>query len=257
MGSQGSEWRTLYDGPQTAQRVRWVSVPQTLGEYRVKLRYYRLSGPIEVFTYRLGVVPPAQRAYSDGLVPANTMLRWDGVTPALDSPLLVVEGIDAENLNTEAHYYGLGAVLFGTGRERGADVMILNFRYGGNYMQDNALVVRSAIQYINQIKTGSRKLDVAGVSMGGVIVRYALAKMEQDGVAHNVGRFVSMDAPQQGAVVDRQLLDQATSLDPQADPPPATIASAAGKQLLVYNPADRSVVPLHVQFFNELNALRG
>ncbi len=45
----------------------------------------------------------------------------------------------------------------------------------------------------------------AGVSMGGVIVRYALAKAENDGAPLPFKKFVSIDGPQQGAVVSYDL----------------------------------------------------
>ena len=49
----------------------------------------------------------------------------------------------------------------------------------------------------------SRGLDVVGLSMGGVVGRYALASLEgPTGQSHPVATFVSVDAPQQGAVVD-------------------------------------------------------
>ena len=217
-----------------------------------------VSGSIVYRPFNLFVVPAAQRAFSDGA--GSTMVLWEGATSALDSPLLIVEGIDADNVNVESHYYALGSDLFGIGRTRGADVLILDFDDGGADMRLNAAVVGSAIQYVNQIKTGSRKLDVAGVSMGGVIARYALAEMEQDGVEHNVGRFVSLDGPQQGAVMDRELLNWLH------DPPwytfgnigvPANITSTAGKQLLQYNPFDTASPSLHNQFFDELGVLNG
>ncbi len=253
-------WSRLYEGAPTYQSVRWTGVPQTLGVYDIKLRYYKIDGNGSVFQYRLAVVPSAYRAFSDAQ--GNSMVMWQGTTAALDSPFLVVEGIDADNVNAASDYYAIGGLqssLLSTGRARGADVLILNFDEGGRDLRDNAEVVESAILYLNGIKTGSRRLDVAGLSMGGVVTRYALAEMERDGVPHNVGRFVSMDAPQQGAVVDRELLDW--MYDPpfyaSSFTPPANVTSMAGKQLLQYNPFDAASPTLHRQFYDELNGLNG
>ncbi len=180
---------------------------------------------------------------------------WQGTTSALDSPFLVVEGIDANNVNAESDYYAIGSVLFGLGRARGADVLILNFADGGRDIRLNAAVVRESVLYLNRTKTGSRKLDVAGVSMGGVAARYALAQMEYTGLQHLVGRFVSMDAPQQGAVVDRELLDWMD--DPpfyaSSFTPPANVTSTAGKQLLQYNPFDTASPTLYREFYDDMN----
>jgi hypothetical protein len=262
--SHGSEWRILYYGAEIAGPVRWrkSAIPQAHGAYGVRMRYYRLSGPGEVFDYELVVVPAAQRAFTNGV--GDSMVMWEGTTPAVDSPLLAVEGIDGANASVQAHYYALAGMrspLLALGRARGADVLILNFNDGGQDMRQNAAVVESAIVYLNATKTGTRRLDVAGISMGGVIVRYALSYMEQRQVAHNVGRFVSVDAPQQGAVLDRSLLDW------MHDPPfpesvadfevPANVTSLAGKQLLVYNPFDTSVPTRHADFYGDLNRLNG
>ena len=259
------DWQVLSDGGYPRQDIRWTGVPTVPGYYEVQLRYFILNGPIEYRTFDLYVVPPAQRAFSHGTgSPKSTMMLWTGTTTALDSPLLVVEGIDADNVSNESHYYALGSIpesnLFGVGRSRGADVLILNFVDGGRDMRLNADVVRSAVLYVNQIKTGSRKLDVAGVSMGGVIARYALADMERDGVAHNVARFVSIDAPQQGAILDNGLLYWMRYPPSYADgnfEVPDNITSTAGKQLLVFNPFDTAFPSLHRQFFDELDAIGG
>ena len=39
---------------------------------------------------------------------------------------------------------------------------------------------------------------VIGYSMGGLIARYALAYMEEQGIAHETRLYVSYDAPQKG-----------------------------------------------------------
>lgn len=44
-----------------------------------------------------------------------------------------------------------------------------------------------------------QELVVVGASMGGVVARHALARMEQEGADHDVDLFVSFDAPQEGA----------------------------------------------------------
>ncbi len=257
----GGNWEVLWsedDGTFEGAKY-WANVPTAPGEYDVDLRWTRTGGNHEFFNYRFLVVPPAQKAFSDGA--GNTMVLWsDPSNNLLDSPLLVVEGIDAGNVNVESHYYALGLQLFESGRSRGADVMVLNFGDGGRDLRLNAEVVKSAIQFVNQETVLGRRLDVAGVSMGGVVVRYALADMEADGVAHEVGRFVSIDAPQQGAFVDAQLLNW------MYNPPwytfgkfevPENIIGTAGKQLLQYNPFDTSNPKQHDLFYNELNALNG
>jgi hypothetical protein len=43
------------------------------------------------------------------------------------------------------------------------------------------------------------QLYMVGASMGGLLVRYALTKMEYDGIDHKCGLFISLDSPQEGA----------------------------------------------------------
>ena len=210
--------------------------------------------------YSLFVIPEAEQGFVH--TSGSTMVFWRGdelTNPHLiDKPVLVVEGIDADNTNFHETYYALGLALFETGRSRGADVIILNFANGGQDLRANAAVLEDAIEYINRIRYGYKKLVVAGVSMGGVIARYALAGMEQNGTPHGASHFVSIDAPQQGAVVDDELQDFIKNPPFGADPPvPANLTSTAGKQLLTYAAFDSSNPSLHDQFFDELNALNG
>lgn len=73
---------------------------------------------------------------------------------------------------------------------------------GGDFIERNAMVVVKVIQEINSqlITNGStEKLVVIGPSMGGLITRYALAYMEQNGLNHNTRLWVSFDSPHNGA----------------------------------------------------------
>lgn len=187
----------------------------------------------------------------------SILIYWAGSTPDVDSPLLIVEGVDADNKNTPSHYYALAPTLLNTGRSRGADVFVLNFDDGGDRLQTNASVLEGAIGHVNAIRTGPRRMDLIGVSMGGVVARYALADMEEGGRTHDVVRFVSVDAPQQGAVIDRELQDWIAASDPNLVSRPANLTSDAGRQLLVYNAFDRYSPTDHEDFFAELDALNG
>lgn len=137
----------------------------------------------------------------------------------------------------------------------------MDFADGGASIETNAGVAERAVQYLNSIKTGSRKLDLAGHSMGGVVARYALASMEQRGIAHNVGRYVSLDAPHQGAVLDQQLqqwLKDLVDLGPlDLDDVPPNIRADAGKQFLAPNLLDPSVPSRRQQFAQLLSTTNG
>lgn len=89
---------------------------------------------------------------------------------------------------------------------QGHDVIILDFINTYNLgMRDLSEILRRLIKYVNQNldpQVENNKLTVAGVSMGGVVARYTLAKMEQSYCEnHNVNLYISYDAPHKGANV--------------------------------------------------------
>ena len=65
-------------------------------------------------------------------------------------------------------------------------------------MRNNAAIYASAIKYISSINN-NQKVVAAGISMGGVIARYALAKAENDGMPLPVSKFVIMRQGGHGA----------------------------------------------------------
>lgn len=73
--------------------------------------------------------------------------------------------------------------------------------------------------------------------MGGVLARYALAEAEESGNPLDVSHYASLNAPHQGAVIDKQLLDWIKShSSSHVDNFKNMLKSIAAKQLLVYNP---------------------
>ncbi len=55
------------------------------------------------------------------------------------------------------------------------------------------------IERVNQQKITSEQNVVVGASMGGIVSRYALAKMENAGKSHCTGAFFTLDTPHNGA----------------------------------------------------------
>lgn len=131
------------------------------------------------------------------------------------NPLIVVEGFDLGILLEPEKTYGntdyatfrtsvmnsssieLRNLLFGEGKHY--DIIYVDWDNGVDYMQRNAYVLEQVISYVNSRKVTNAKTVVLGQSMGGVIARYALADMEQRGIDHQTGLFISHDSPQQGA----------------------------------------------------------
>lgn len=267
----GADSTLIYNGSPRSSGVLWYSPPATPGAYELTARVYTGSQSSYTYTFELVVVPPAQRAFTDGqfldapitytqtVRRANTILLWQGGSASMDRPLMMVEGIDAAQQNSHATYYAIGLALFQAGQVEGADVMILDFADGGRDMVLNANVVIDAVNMVRRLKTDPyRGIDLAGVSMGGVVARYALAKMEEQQLPHDVARFASMDAPQQGAVIDaelqRRIADHNRNYGAEV---PLTLLRVAGAQLLKRNRFDFNYPTYHNAFYSQIRALNG
>lgn len=84
-------------------------------------------------------------------------------------------------------------------RSRGYDIVYVDFADAGTYIQANAEFLIDVIERVNNAKITDEETVLIGASMGGIVSRYALAKMEQDGKAHCVGLFGTLDTPHNGA----------------------------------------------------------
>ncbi|MFJ5921663.1 esterase/lipase family protein [Kitasatospora sp. NPDC092948] len=83
----------------------------------------------------------------------------------------------------------------------GRDVIILGYEDRAASITDNADTVIDCIRRAAYERVGRAKLVVGGFSMGGLVTRYALAKMENDPSLpdHETALYLSYDTPHQGA----------------------------------------------------------
>lgn len=86
------------------------------------------------------------------------------------------------------------------------DIIFIDWKDGTADMHLNALLLKKVIKDINSMKiadnNGNKEKNVVlGQSMGGVIARYVLRKMELAGEDHDTRLYISHDAPHQGANV--------------------------------------------------------
>ena len=80
--------------------------------------------------------------------------------------------------------------------------------------------------------------------------------MEQENRLSRVASFVSIDAPQQGAVIDGNLQHDIKNGIEEAEAPPGLTRRAA-LQLLQYSAYDTSSPNEHTRFYNDIKALNG
>lgn len=174
-------------------------------------------------------------------------------------PVLLVEGFDPLNEKYPETYYNLTWDLVNSDLyPNGYEVFILNFHDAGRDLRLNADVLIKNLEKIHEI-CPNYQIAVGGLSMGGPITRYALAKKEDENDSHNVGLFMSYDSPQDGAHVSPDLQDWIKIQNPNEGAIGElqdNLESVAAKQMLRYNTYD----PDHTfryEFYNELNALNG
>lgn len=130
-------------------------------------------------------------------------------------PFIICEGFDPVNNIDAVYVYNqqVGFTFCEALRHAGFDVIVLNLNNNTMAIEKNADLFIALINAINgELATNQSnyRLNVLGVSMGGLIIRYALAKMEQQGLDHRVENYISFDSPQLGANIPlglQQMLD--------------------------------------------------
>ncbi len=163
----------------------------------------------------------AAKAFDGVKGTANVTVDYANADLKFRKPLIVVEGFDPwnildpenptgfTNISTfhssidNSNSYNLESLLGSNVNQY--DIVYIDWNNGTDYLERNAYVLESVIDWVNNKKASdgiSTEPDVVwGQSMGGVIARYALKDMENNGDHHQVRLFISHDAPQQGANV--------------------------------------------------------
>lgn len=220
-----------------------------------------LAAPAPTATWPITATVPFEGVYAAG--EAYVYLAPGHVT--VTEPVIVVEGFDMDNvmgwdelyamLNTENMLEDL--------RADGFDAVVLNFNDSTDDMRRNAMVLTELLRQVGVAQPDGRDRVVIGASMGGLVARYALAWLEQQGQAHNARTFISFDSPQLGANIPLgvqywlQLFQiestEAAHLLSRLDRP-------AARQMLLYHhtsPAGATgqADPLRAAFLSDLNAV--
>ena len=145
-------------------------------------------------------------------IPGNTQIT---------RPIIIAEGLDTGNFTAPEEFGGERTManfindvnasqsnnfenLLIRNNTQQYDLIYIDWVRGMADMRANSLVLEEVIKWVNAQKviSGSTQPNVLlGQSMGGVIGRYTLARMEKEGKTHNVRLFISHDSPMQGANV--------------------------------------------------------
>ncbi|MET4923033.1 hypothetical protein P3L51_11850 [Streptomyces sp. PSRA5] len=122
----------------------------------------------------------------------------------LSRPVIMADGFSLGRSRLDVLHQGLesGDFPFVTElRRRGRDVILLGFDERSASILDNAQAAEAAIMRAGAEQLGDARLVVGGFSMGGIVTRYALAKMEAQRMDHRTAVYFSYDSPHRGASI--------------------------------------------------------
>ncbi len=198
----GLGWRAI--APDAAVTVSYAATgPRTLRlraddrEAAFAFEVAALAAPAPTATWPITATVPWQGVYGYG--DAYVYLAPGHAT--VTDPVIVVEGFDMDNvMNWDELYAMLNREnMVEDLRAAGFDAVVLNFHESTDDIRRNAMILVELLRQVGVAQPDHRDRIVIGASMGGLVARYALAYMEQQGLDANVRTFISFDSPQQGA----------------------------------------------------------
>ncbi|MEE1771897.1 hypothetical protein PUR34_28000 [Streptomyces sp. JV185] len=119
-------------------------------------------------------------------------------------PVIMADGFNLGRSKLDELYQGLeggGFPFISELRRRGRDVILVGFEERSASILDNAEAVMAAIMRAGAEQLGDARLVVGGFSMGGIVTRYALAKLETQRMDHRTALYFSYDSPHRGASI--------------------------------------------------------
>jgi hypothetical protein len=143
-------------------------------------------------------------------------------------------------------------------RAAGRDLVIVGLDQGADEIQRNADVLVACIR--KALRRTDKPLVVGGVSMGGLVTRFALAAMEARGERHNTETFLTIDTPHAGAYTSlgaQWFVQTCRSFLPALEAEAQLLDSPANQQFLMWWLHDgvAQTSPLRTALIDELARL--
>ena len=172
----------------------------------------------------------AAEAYNGKAGSARVIISYrSAADPVIRRPLIVAEGFDPGHITDPEEEEGMNdfdgfinRIIFSqsialrnliSADPSQYDIIYVNWNNGTDFLQRNAFVLEAVIRWVNANKQPLAGVPqpnvVLGSSMGGVIARMALGRMDRGGGlngaggynAHETRLYISLDAPHLGANV--------------------------------------------------------
>ncbi|MBY0477020.1 MAG: T9SS type A sorting domain-containing protein [Chitinophagaceae bacterium] len=157
---------------------------------------------------------PARTNHSGAEV--SVSLSSTNTTGMIRKPFIVLEGYDASaiapnvwqninyvdfirRINQEPGSYNFNQQLDDTA---GYDLIFIDYANGADSIQRNARLFREVLDSVNvwKARAGSTEQNVVfGISMGGLVARYALAEITKASLSTGTRLLITHDSPQRGA----------------------------------------------------------
>lgn len=211
-----------------------IKVNYSPGQYILRIRVAAMGRSFEAYS-KIFVSEPLQpglnssfdeddfqfdsgEAYNGVKTKAHVFIKYASPDKRIRKPLFIVEGFDFKDpsdtvsfgFTTKDDYFDLDSL-----KNKSYDLIYVDWYDCTEYIQANANQLIALIEHINSLKQQSGSTEqnaVLGVSMGGLVARYALCKMEQDGKDHQTWVYISHDAPHLGANIPIGALQMAYAL---------------------------------------------
>jgi hypothetical protein len=170
-----------------------------------------LGALADAFNPRAGAPPAAAEAPEPDTWELEGGWAWVWRLPGNDTltkPVIIADGFSGGSSKldewklmwaqsgSDIHHWGTQL------HEHGHDVVVVGYEVRDAAILDNANVAIECIRKVRDERVGDAPLVVGGLSMGGLVTRYALARMESEVAEHGeheVGTYFSFDSPHRGA----------------------------------------------------------
>lgn len=143
----------------------------------------------------------ADQGYNGVTTSGDAYVLLSDQNTKLTKPVVVSEGIDFDDTYTWDYLYELfnQQNMIEDLRSEGFDIVVLNFHDPLTYIQSNGFLFMKLIEMVNDTISYQAPLSIVGPSMGGLVTRYALTYMEDNGIDHNCNLWISFETPNLGA----------------------------------------------------------